>query len=147
MVCASYAGYKKDTVVVLFTLAMGFMGPFFCGARLNSLDLSPNYSASLMATANGLGAIFGFVALSVTGSMTTNVSVFFTNFCFRSRLNFFNNSENIRRMEERFMASGCHSCCGSCHLHDFWFIWSTTMERSFKTSRGERKSIKRSSCN
>lgn len=49
---ASYAGYDKLLVVVLFTLAMGFLGNFYPGLKVNALDLSPNYAGSLMGMNN-----------------------------------------------------------------------------------------------
>lgn len=61
MVAASYAGCDTTLVIVLFSLAMATMGGFYPGMKCNPLDLSPNYSATIMATTNGIGAITGFV--------------------------------------------------------------------------------------
>lgn len=61
MVAASYAGCDGTTVIILFTFAMATMGGFYPGMKCNPLDLSPNYSASIMATTNGIGAITGFI--------------------------------------------------------------------------------------
>lgn len=74
IVAASYAGCDKFAVVVLFTIAMGFMGTFYAGMKVNSLDLSPNYAGSLMAVTNGIGAITGVIAPYVVGVLTPNVS-------------------------------------------------------------------------
>lgn len=76
IVAASYAGCDKFSVVVLFTIAMGFMGTFYAGMKVNSLDLSPNYAGSLMAVTNGIGAITGVIAPYVVGVLTPNVSKF-----------------------------------------------------------------------
>lgn len=73
---ASYAGCSKTMVVVYFTLAMGFMGTFYPGMKVNPLDLSPNYAGTLMALTNGIGAITGIVAPTLVGVMTPNVSIF-----------------------------------------------------------------------
>lgn len=71
---ASYAGCERGLVVALFTIAMGIMGTFYPGMKVNSLDLSPNYAGSLMALTNGIGAITGIVAPYVVGVMTPEVS-------------------------------------------------------------------------
>lgn len=70
---ASYAGCDRALVVALFTLAMGFMGTFYPGMKVNPLDLSPNYAGSLMAVTNGIGAITGIIVPYVVGIMTPNV--------------------------------------------------------------------------
>lgn len=70
---ASYAGCDRVIVVVLFTLAMGFMGTFYPGMKVNPLDLSPNYAGILMAITNGIGAIAGIIVPYVVGVMTPNV--------------------------------------------------------------------------
>ncbi|XP_053691757.1 putative inorganic phosphate cotransporter [Sabethes cyaneus] len=75
IVGASYAGCDKALVVALFTLAMGFMGTFYPGMKVNPLDLSPNYAGSLMAVTNGIGAITGIIAPYVVGVMTPNHSL------------------------------------------------------------------------
>lgn len=76
MVGASYAGCDKITVVILFTLAMGFMGTFYAGQKANSLDLAPNYAGVLMALTNGVGSISGMVGPYIVGVITTNVGFF-----------------------------------------------------------------------
>lgn len=50
---ASYAGYNKVLAVIMFILTMGFLGSYFPGLKVNALDLSPNYSGSVMALTNG----------------------------------------------------------------------------------------------
>ncbi|KAL5279702.1 hypothetical protein ACFFRR_003980 [Megaselia abdita] len=75
MVAASYAGCDKTIVVVLFTICMGLMGAFYAGMKLNPLDLSPNYSATLMAITNGIGSITGIVTPYLVGALTPNVSI------------------------------------------------------------------------
>jgi MFS transporter, ACS family, solute carrier family 17 (sodium-dependent inorganic phosphate cotransporter), other len=50
IVLASYAGCDRTLVVILFTLAMGFMGTFYPGMKVNSLDLSPNYAGTLVCS-------------------------------------------------------------------------------------------------
>lgn len=74
IVIASYAECNRVYVVASFTLAMGFMGNFYPGMKVNSLDLSPNYAGSLMALSNGLGALTGVAAPTFVGIMTPDVS-------------------------------------------------------------------------
>lgn len=75
LLAASYAGCDKIIVVALFSIGMGFMGPFFSGPKANNLDLAPNYTGTIMAMTNGIGAISGTVAPYIVGVITTNVSV------------------------------------------------------------------------
>lgn len=74
MVLASYAGCNIWLVVLCFTLAMGTMGSYYPGMRVNGLDLSPNYAGLLMSLTNGLGSIAGIVAPVFAGMMAPNVS-------------------------------------------------------------------------
>lgn len=76
MVCASFAGTEKGTVITCFTLSMGLMGAYYAGIKLNSLDLAPNYAGSLMAIVNGCGAITGFLSPYVAGKIVPNVIYF-----------------------------------------------------------------------
>lgn len=75
LVAASYAGYNKVRVIFMFTLTMGFLGNFFSGAKVNALDLSPNYAGSLMALTNGLAGLAGVGVLPAIGVLTPDVSV------------------------------------------------------------------------
>lgn len=70
---ASYAGNQEIIVVILFTIAMGFMGTFYPGMKVNPLDLSPNYAGSLMAVTNGIGSMTGILAPYAVGVLTPNV--------------------------------------------------------------------------
>lgn len=79
-VLASYAGCSKTNSVVLFTIAMGLMGTFYPGMKVNPLDLSPNYAGTLMAIVNGIGAITGILAPYIVGVLTPNVSIEVPNF-------------------------------------------------------------------
>lgn len=53
-----YAELDVTAVVIYFTLAMGSMGGFYCGAQANFLDLCPNYAGALMGLVNGTGGMF-----------------------------------------------------------------------------------------
>ncbi|CAH2014332.1 unnamed protein product [Acanthoscelides obtectus] len=69
---ASYSGCDRYLTVAMFTIAMGFMGTFYCGMKVNALDLSPNYAGTLMAIVNGIGAITGIFTPYVVGALTEN---------------------------------------------------------------------------
>jgi MFS transporter, ACS family, solute carrier family 17 (sodium-dependent inorganic phosphate cotransporter), other len=75
IVVASYAGCNRTMVIVWFTLAMGFMGTFYPGMKVNSLDLSPNYAGTLMAITNGIGALTGIAGPAMVGLLTPNSSL------------------------------------------------------------------------
>ncbi|XP_066601353.1 sialin-like isoform X2 [Prorops nasuta] len=61
IVGASYAEFHQTVVVVCFTVGMTLMGTFYPGMKVNALDLSPNYSGTLMAIVNGIGAFTGII--------------------------------------------------------------------------------------
>nr|XP_018897001.1 PREDICTED: putative inorganic phosphate cotransporter isoform X2 [Bemisia tabaci] len=72
---ASYVGCDKVAVSVLFTAGMGFMGFCYASLRVNSLDLSPNYSGTIMALVNGIGCISGMGTPYIVGILTPNRSL------------------------------------------------------------------------
>lgn len=74
IVGASYAGDDLTMVLILFSLAMGFMGLWYPGMKVNPIDLSPNYAATIMAISNGIGALTGAVTPYVVGVLTPQVS-------------------------------------------------------------------------
>lgn len=72
---ASYVGCDRMLAVWMFTIAMGFMGCYYCGMKVNALDLSPNFAGTLMAIINGLGATSGIVTPYLAGALTQDVSI------------------------------------------------------------------------
>ncbi|XP_044758925.1 putative inorganic phosphate cotransporter isoform X2 [Coccinella septempunctata] len=72
LVLASYSGCDRVLSVSMFTIGMGFMGTFYCGMKVNALDLSPNFAGTLMAIVNGVGAITGIISPYIAGSLTAN---------------------------------------------------------------------------
>ncbi|PZC86354.1 hypothetical protein B5X24_HaOG209073 [Helicoverpa armigera] len=70
MILASYSGCNTDAVVILFTASMGLMGAFYPGMKVNALDLSGKYAATIMAIVNGIGAITGIIAPYLVGLLT-----------------------------------------------------------------------------
>ncbi|CAG9763217.1 unnamed protein product [Ceutorhynchus assimilis] len=67
---ASYVGCDRMLAVAMFTIAMGLMGCYYCGMKINALDLSPNFAGTLMAIINGLGATSGIVTPYLAGALT-----------------------------------------------------------------------------
>lgn len=76
VMCASFVGCDKFAATLCFTIAMAVMGLSYPSIRINALDLSPNYSASIMALVNGLGSLSGMASPFVVGLLTPNVSHF-----------------------------------------------------------------------
>ncbi|XP_076545097.1 putative inorganic phosphate cotransporter isoform X2 [Osmia lignaria lignaria] len=72
---ASYAECDRTTVVLMFTLGTTLMGTFYPGMKVNALDLSPNYSGTLMALVNGIGAFSGILTPYIVGELTPNGSL------------------------------------------------------------------------
>ncbi|KAL6443630.1 hypothetical protein ACFW04_001629 [Cataglyphis niger] len=64
---ASYASCDRTLVVAMFTIGMAMMGTFYPGMKVNGLDLSPNYSGTLMALVNGIGAFTGIITPYIVG--------------------------------------------------------------------------------
>ncbi|XP_046627286.1 putative inorganic phosphate cotransporter isoform X1 [Neodiprion virginianus] len=75
IIAASYAGCDRVLVVALFTIGMGFMGSYYPGMKVNSLDLTPNYSGTVMAIVNGIGAVSGIITPYLVGVLTPNETV------------------------------------------------------------------------
>ncbi|KAL1117414.1 hypothetical protein AAG570_004740 [Ranatra chinensis] len=75
VILASYAGCEQAAVATLFTVGMAFMGFFYPSLKVNALDLSPNYAATLMAIVNGIGAISGIITPTLIGYLTPNATL------------------------------------------------------------------------
>lgn len=67
IIAASYASCDGTLVVTMFTIGMAMMGTFYPGMKVNGLDLSPNYSGTLMALVNGMGAFTGIITPYIVG--------------------------------------------------------------------------------
>jgi hypothetical protein len=75
IIAASYSGCDRDLAVGMFTIAMSFMGTFYCGMKVNALDLAPNFAGTLMAIVNGIGAITGIIVPYLVGALTEDVII------------------------------------------------------------------------
>lgn len=78
LLLASYAGCDKVTFIICLLFATGFKGNYFPGMRVNALDLSPNYAASILSVVNMCGASMGVVVPVFVGMMTPEVTQSFT---------------------------------------------------------------------
>lgn len=54
-------------------MAMGFMGNYYPGMRVNVLDLSPNYAGTIIAISNGAGSLSGVAVPTFIGYMVPDV--------------------------------------------------------------------------
>ncbi|XP_022916259.2 putative inorganic phosphate cotransporter isoform X2 [Onthophagus taurus] len=54
-------------VIILLCLSLFTMGPFYCGLKVNVIDLTKNFSGFVMAIVNGLGAVAGIMSPSIVG--------------------------------------------------------------------------------
>ncbi|XP_072384181.1 putative inorganic phosphate cotransporter [Diabrotica undecimpunctata] len=70
IMAASYAGCDKALTVGMFTISLFLTGPFYCGFKVNALDIAPNHAGILMAIVNGLGSITGCVVPYLAGALT-----------------------------------------------------------------------------
>ncbi|CAK9834371.1 Putative inorganic phosphate cotransporter [Anthophora retusa] len=75
VVGASYAECDRTLVVIMFTLGTTLMGTFYPGMKVNALDLSPNYSGTLMALVNGIGAFTGILTPYIVGVLTPHETI------------------------------------------------------------------------
>ncbi|XP_076175055.1 putative inorganic phosphate cotransporter isoform X2 [Ptiloglossa arizonensis] len=75
IIAASYAECDRTNVVIMFTLGTTLMGTFYPGMKVNALDLSPNYSGTLMALVNGIGAFTGILTPYIVGVLAPNESL------------------------------------------------------------------------
>ncbi|XP_050310973.1 sialin-like [Anthonomus grandis grandis] len=75
LVLASYSGQNGALAVTMFSIAMGFMGAFYCGMKINALDLSPNYAATVMGIENTAGAVTGIITPYLAGVLTPHESL------------------------------------------------------------------------
>ncbi|KAG5877178.1 hypothetical protein JTB14_015576 [Gonioctena quinquepunctata] len=65
---ASFSGCDKYLTVGMFSVALSFMDTFYCGIEVNALNLSLNFTGTLMA-------ITGIIAPYLAGVLTENVSI------------------------------------------------------------------------
>lgn len=72
IVLASYFECDRTMVVAMFVMGVTFLGCGIPSLKVNALDLSPNYSGTVMAISNGAAALTGIITPNVVGFLTTN---------------------------------------------------------------------------
>ncbi|XP_044758922.1 putative inorganic phosphate cotransporter isoform X2 [Coccinella septempunctata] len=72
LLVASYVGCDRNMAIVMFTIGMGSMGCFYCGMKVNVLDLTTHYAGTVMAIVNGIGALSGILVPYLIAAMTEN---------------------------------------------------------------------------
>ncbi|XP_077285427.1 sialin-like [Arctopsyche grandis] len=72
IVGASYVGCDATLSVAMFTIGMGFMGAYYCGMKVNVLDITPNYAGTATAFINGIAAISGIITPYIVGVIAPN---------------------------------------------------------------------------
>ncbi|XP_039951006.1 putative inorganic phosphate cotransporter [Bactrocera neohumeralis] len=70
MVIAVYIGCDTVWIILCFSISMALMGGFYAGIKLTANDMTPNYSATVMAIVNGIGGIAGVLAPYSVGWIT-----------------------------------------------------------------------------
>lgn len=60
-------------VVIFFIVSIGMRAFLTAGLYINPMDLSSNYSGTIMSLANGAGALTGIMAPYTVGLLTPNV--------------------------------------------------------------------------
>ncbi|XP_060862600.1 sialin-like [Metopolophium dirhodum] len=75
VMCASFVGCNKIIATLCFTFGVALMGFCYPSLRINSLDLSPNYSPTLMGLVNGIGCLSGMATPYIVGILTPNRTV------------------------------------------------------------------------
>ncbi|XP_018561225.1 putative inorganic phosphate cotransporter isoform X1 [Anoplophora glabripennis] len=63
LVCLGNTGSEEtNKAIVLLVVAVGINSAVFCGFNVNHMDISPNFTGTLMGITNGTSNIFGIVA-------------------------------------------------------------------------------------
>ncbi|XP_050671020.1 sialin-like isoform X2 [Leptidea sinapis] len=70
LVCASYAGCNRNAATTYFILAMGCMGGYNSGMKVNTLDVAPNYAGSVTAIINTVTTFAGIISPHLIGLLT-----------------------------------------------------------------------------
>jgi hypothetical protein len=74
LVTASYAGCHRKLVGAFFIIAFSLLGFALPGFRLTFMDISPNYTGSLVGICNGLAVVMGSFVKQFIDMVVPNVS-------------------------------------------------------------------------
>ncbi|XP_058791427.1 putative inorganic phosphate cotransporter [Phymastichus coffea] len=72
LVMAMYVGCNVAWAIALIAIGLTFAGSSHPGSKVNVLDLSPNYSGTLLGISNGIGAFMGILAPYAVGVLAPN---------------------------------------------------------------------------
>lgn len=72
---ASFSGCDRLQAILFFSFASAFAG--LDNSRINNMDLSPNYTPTIIAIVNSCGSVMGILAPVAVGFLTPNVSLNF----------------------------------------------------------------------
>ncbi|XP_045497490.1 putative inorganic phosphate cotransporter [Colias croceus] len=70
IILASYSGCNRAAAITCFILAMGFMGAYVSGMKVNTLDVAPNYAGSVTAFINTFTTFCGIISPYLIGLLT-----------------------------------------------------------------------------
>ncbi|XP_045529361.1 putative inorganic phosphate cotransporter [Pieris brassicae] len=70
IILASYSGCNRTVALGCFVLAMGFMGGYVSGMKVNILDVAPNHAGSVSAFINTITTFAGIISPYLIGLMT-----------------------------------------------------------------------------
>lgn len=75
LVMVPYMECNRTVVVILQTLSVGLLAPFFSGLKVNVSDITMHYGGIIMAVVNGFGASAGIIGPFIVGALTNNESL------------------------------------------------------------------------
>lgn len=78
LIATTYSRCDKGLVNLYMIMGMGLMGIYYSSLKINCLDLSPNYSGTVMALINGIGSISGVISPYLTSYLIPDVSRLFS---------------------------------------------------------------------
>ncbi|XP_046959614.1 sialin-like isoform X2 [Vanessa cardui] len=70
IILASYSGCNRNAAMVYFIISMGLMGAYYSGMKVNTLDLAPNYAASLTSFIYTASTFAGIITPYLIGLLT-----------------------------------------------------------------------------
>lgn len=128
LVCASLSGCHRTLAVICFCAALGSMGCYYPGMRVNGLDLTHTYAGIVMALVNGIGTVSGIISPILIGYITRHVSELYNCISLTSPYSVLF-VENINRMECTVLDNFCDSRRYRHLLHNFRFWKSPRFQR------------------
>jgi len=72
MIAITYTGCDRLVSILLIVVAVGFTGAFYSGYMVNHIDLSTNYSGSMMGMTNFFANMTGVVVPALVGVIVTD---------------------------------------------------------------------------